>query len=1112
MCPAAVDWEAAWPTRRSLAYGADEDDEAKVSVFTQSPARSAASPGHERGGERSRNRSLSPGRGVIPPAITSEAKAGQAEHAIGALVSYWSGTHQQWMDAKVTRQSFDARGLLVAYDLDVKRGAQANKIRKRSPPSDLLALTEQQANQAPLPASMVQRVPTPVSNTATGLGEPAQPIGVHQVAQPIGDSGSPLPAVGPSTVALAATPDPIAATQAVAAAAIASKIAGLAHTPGGAGITPEPPHRAPSVAPTPASLVGPQAVAAEQQPSRADLQAPPSEAPDVSSLCSFNVGDKVEYWSGTYYQWMTAKVERVRTDTSLYDLDVKRGAQRKKMREHRGGPGPDAPNPATAPTQADRIVAPPSALMPVRPVLKSASPAQPVAAWAAAPNTGAGNVAGTTTSVSPSHPPQGTTTLRSTDREAVTSSRLRGLSRDTYNGDDDVNVTPAPKLANAPAKITVPGAYPRSGSPLLNGKPQERSGAPIGAGASQNAPAGDPSLNGPQLEGRNRTFAGGALAMGRGRHDLGRPGPISTSGSLGLATSLGEGIRPAIPGTLTPSGLLAGSKAPHRLLPDSSAGPTIGTRPDTTIATSSGSGASPAGSSAGGVRGGIVGNITGGIAQQARGLGHVTINGVAKKVDLNGFVSGGVGSGDKVMVQRDGDKVVVRQLPGTVPAASFTNGATPSTSSHRPPPSTTTVAASAAASAPAIRWASAAKKAPEESQTETARNGVQLEGLEASSPADLALLIRDLCADCLDEEDLALLDELEPEDTREQIVAALGRLSIQDLGKRLAEAHVDASVCKERKELESLLVLTILSRQRGNETPTRLHMSPPSLPATPERRVSPPVYVSNGARESCPSELVATGLSGSSLSETGLEVGELDIGSERFDPTQPELRAQLTAGLGFSPNSTIEEMTGFRGGLNEGVWFLSDQRQSPPVKDLVLKLVKCTRISSRILTEAENFVKINNDHPQIARDPGVAFPVRIFKCHGPAPERLHRYDLIVMWKVHGERLTEWIAHKWYSKAFEELWQIFDRLGHIIYAFHDRYCDSQHGDFQPSNVFFDEESGDISLIDIGGMGVPTSEGDVDHFSKSLKLLADAYGSQLLQGVGHFEAAHATARAR
>merc|ERR1719331_3793684 len=104
-------------------------------------------------------------------------------------------------------------------------------------------------------------------------------------------------------------------------------------------------------------------------------------------------------------------------------------------------------------------------------------------------------------------------------------------------------------------------------------------------------------------------------------------------------------------------------------------------------------------------------------------------------------------------------------------------------------------------------------------------------------------------------------------------------------------------------------------------------------------------------------------------------------------------------------------MTGFRGGLNEGVWFLSDP-SNPSCKDLVLKLVKCTRLSSRVVTEAENLVRLNNDHPRIASDPAVAFPVRIFKCMGP--EQTHRYDLVVMWKVKGERMAELIAHKWYA--------------------------------------------------------------------------------------------------
>lgn len=239
-----------------------------------------------------------------------------------------------------------------------------------------------------------------------------------------------------------------------------------------------------------------------------------------------------------------------------------------------------------------------------------------------------------------------------------------------------------------------------------------------------------------------------------------------------------------------------------------------------------------------------------------------------------------------------------------------------------------------------------------------------------------------------------------------------------------------------------------------------------------------------------------------------LEVGELDIGSGAFDPKAKSMHARIAFLLGISMNSSMEEMTGFRGGLNEGVWFLTDHAQSPPPKELVLKLVKCTRISSRILTEAENFVKMYSQHPKIAYDPAVAFPVRIFKCHGPAPEKQHRYDLIVMWKVKGERLAELIAHKWYQKSFDELWQIFERLGECLSSFHLRYNESQHGDFQPSNVFYEEDTDAISLIDIGGMGVPTSESDVEHFSKSLKLLSDVYGDPLvLKGQRSLETGYA-----
>jgi hypothetical protein len=360
-----------------------------------------------------------------------------------------------------------------------------------------------------------------------------------------------------------------------------------------------------------------------------------------------------------------------------------------------------------------------------------------------------------------------------------------------------------------------------------------------------------------------------------------------------------------------------------------------------------------------------------------------------------------------------------------------------------------------------------------------------------------------------------------------QVAVALNRLPVSELHRRLAEAQVDTAGKKDKKELETLLAQTLISRQRsgfGGPDRPRVHVAvtpvpvpPPELaPPTPATTVAvsrrAPTVVGAGAAgpTSAASALVATGITAGVLQKPELEVGELDIGSGRFDPTEQSVRAQLISALGYSENSNIEEMTGFRGGLNEGVWFLSDDSQ----RDLVLKLVKCHRISATLLTEAENFVKIAAEHPRISHDQAVAFPVRVFKCLGPSPERAHRHDLIVMWKVRGERMAELIAHKWYEKRFDALWEIFEKLGEALAAFHERYGENQHGDFQPSNVFYDEETSDIALIDIGGMGVPTSTTDKEHFNKSLKLLSDVYGNNLLaEGVKSFEAGYARAvRAR
>lgn len=242
-----------------------------------------------------------------------------------------------------------------------------------------------------------------------------------------------------------------------------------------------------------------------------------------------------------------------------------------------------------------------------------------------------------------------------------------------------------------------------------------------------------------------------------------------------------------------------------------------------------------------------------------------------------------------------------------------------------------------------------------------------------------------------------------------------------------------------------------------------------------------------------------------------LQIGEVTLGSGVFEPKEPALHTQLFQKLGVSPGAgAIERMEGFAGGLNEGVWILKTSGRGRP-EDLVLKLVKCNRIAPSVPTEAENFIKLQKDYPAIMSDPSVAFPSHILSCMGAGGVK--RHDLIVMRKVPGMRMAELIANKWYGNQIRHLMDIFEKLGLTLAEYHARYGNVQHGDFQPSNVFYDEEEDKLFLIDMGGMGMPTMETDLQHFTKSMKLLSDAYGPSLLSdGMRHFEQGYAKVKRR
>lgn len=239
---------------------------------------------------------------------------------------------------------------------------------------------------------------------------------------------------------------------------------------------------------------------------------------------------------------------------------------------------------------------------------------------------------------------------------------------------------------------------------------------------------------------------------------------------------------------------------------------------------------------------------------------------------------------------------------------------------------------------------------------------------------------------------------------------------------------------------------------------------------------------------------------------TGPLVEELQLTSySNPDPSVPPMRQKVCAALGVSESARIEIMQGFLGGQNQGMWALQDGART-----LIIKLVDARRKHRSLPTEAEQFSKLAQQHPAIRTDPALAFPIKVFCCRDIAGARHH--DLIVMHRAPGRCFAETIAQKWHSRQVPQLLQLFEALGRFLGNIHNRY-QSQHGDFQPSNIFYDDNSGHFTLIDVGGMESASlnSDGDVEHFGEALRMLARGLQTQELftDGNRYFQTGYAAA---
>lgn len=237
-------------------------------------------------------------------------------------------------------------------------------------------------------------------------------------------------------------------------------------------------------------------------------------------------------------------------------------------------------------------------------------------------------------------------------------------------------------------------------------------------------------------------------------------------------------------------------------------------------------------------------------------------------------------------------------------------------------------------------------------------------------------------------------------------------------------------------------------------------------------------------------------------------VEELHYDTMQFDPASPKCKLQLTSKLGLAQNARIESFKGHCGGMNQGIWSLCDSAHS-----LMLKLVKSQRHHPMVQTEAENFQKLAKDYPGLVQDRDFTFPLKIFRCHGQAGHNTH--DLIAMSKAPGQCFTDVINRKMQSRQVAELMQAFEGLGSFLANAHNKYG-LQHGDFQPSNIFYDEASGHFTMIDIADLALHDArygvqESDVEHFCTGVRLLARCHGEHMhCEGVRRFKAGYAKRR--
>jgi hypothetical protein len=234
-----------------------------------------------------------------------------------------------------------------------------------------------------------------------------------------------------------------------------------------------------------------------------------------------------------------------------------------------------------------------------------------------------------------------------------------------------------------------------------------------------------------------------------------------------------------------------------------------------------------------------------------------------------------------------------------------------------------------------------------------------------------------------------------------------------------------------------------------------------------------------------------------SLNATAMTIEVFALDQIDFDPSRPQLKAKLLENLGLE-NAVFDKLDSDSSGcFNDGIWTVSDAITT----GLVLKLVP-HHLSGR-KADREKYKELQQRCPKIMKEFSLTFPLKILQLQEPSGAI--NKDLIVMRKAMGMQITQHLFIKFQSGRDAELPIIFQEFGKFIKAVHLTYrvnnVSMQHGDCQPSNVFYDEFSRVFTLVDVAdfGFGPYLAEGgedDVQNFVDGLNTLTPWYGKSLI----------------